>query len=97
MSFLLVNKILNISLFTKILKKIDFFAYSLDKCLYIKEILIKIDIFIFWQKKEKAFIQYMDILEKVWNIGISSKTFNSELIHCKKYLISFVFKVLKHW
>ena len=97
MSFLLVNKILNISLFTKILKKIDFFAYSLDKCLYIKEILIKIDIFIFLTKKRKSFYSIYGHSRKsleYWNI-IKNK-FNSELIHCKKYLISFVFKVLKH-
>ena len=42
----LLNKILNISLVTKILK-INLYAYSAHKWLYIKEILMKIDVFIF--------------------------------------------------
>ena len=44
LNFLLVNKILNISLVTKILKKIDLYVYSVRKKLYIKVILMKIDI-----------------------------------------------------
>ena len=38
-------------------------------------------------KKEKVFIKYLEILEKVRNI-IKNK-FNSELIHGKKYLKNF--------
>ena len=45
--------------------------------------LMKIDIH-FLINKEKVFIKYMEILEKVSHI-IKTK-FNSELIYCKKYL-----------
>ena len=47
-NFILVKKILNISLVTTILKKLGLYAYSTFKQLYIKEILMKIDVFIFW-------------------------------------------------
>ena len=42
-SFLLVNKILNSSLDSE---KLNLYAYSTHKCLYIKRIFMKIDIFI---------------------------------------------------
>ena len=51
----LVNKILNISLVTNILKKLDLYAYSTHKWLYIKEILMKIDVFIFWWKRKSFY------------------------------------------
>ena len=71
---------------TKILKKllcIDLYGYSVRKRLYLKEILMKTDIF-FLIKEEKVFIKYMEILEKVNNI-IKNK-FNSKLMYSKKYL-----------
>ena len=46
--------------------------------------MIKIDILIFLTGKEKAFVKYMGILEKVRNI-IKNKL-NIELIYSKKYL-----------
>ena len=78
----MVNKILNISLVTKFLEKLDLYAYSIHKCLYIKGILMKTDTFIFQIKKET--IKHMEILEKVSNI--IKNRFNSELIYRKKYL-----------
>ena len=51
----------------------------------------------FLTKKRKSFYSIYGHSRKsleYWNI-IKNK-FNSELIHCKKYLVSFVFKVLKH-
>ena len=71
---------------TKILKKllcIDLYGYSVRKRLYLKEILMKTDIF-FLIKEENVFIKYMEILEKVNNI-IKNK-FNSKLMYSKKYL-----------
>ena len=56
-----MSKILNISLVTKILKKSELYKYSLYKWLYIKEILMKIDIYL---KMKKLFTKYMKILEK---------------------------------
>ena len=78
----MLTKIFNISLVTKILKKLDLYAYSVLKLLYIKDILMKIDVF---NKKEKVFIKYMEILENVRNI-IKNK-FNSELIYISLNLI----------
>ena len=45
-SFLLINKNLNRSFVTKILKKLDLYAYFVHRGLYIKDILMKIDAFI---------------------------------------------------
>ena len=59
--------VLNISLVTKILKKLDLYANSVNKWLYITEILMKIDI-CFLIKEEKVFIKIMKILEKIINI-----------------------------
>ena len=78
----MVKKILNISLTTKILKKIDLYTYSVHKVLYIVEFLMKINAFLI--KEEKHFIKQMEILEKVRNI--IKRKLNSELIYSKKYL-----------
>ena len=45
-SFLLINKNLNRSFVTKILEKLDLYAYFVHRGLYIKDILMKIDAFI---------------------------------------------------
>ena len=42
------NKILNISLATKIMKKVDLYAYSFQEWVYIKDIVIKLNVCIFW-------------------------------------------------
>ena len=55
--FLLANKISNISLLTNILKRLDLYAYYIHKLLYIREVLMKIDAFIFSVIEEKAFIK----------------------------------------
>ena len=47
-SFLLVNKISNISLVTKVLKRLDFSAYSVQTWTYIGNILIKLNGCILW-------------------------------------------------
>ena len=39
----MINKILNILLVTKIIKKLDIYAYSLQKLVYIKDILIRLN------------------------------------------------------
>ena len=75
----MVKKILNISLTTKILKKIDLYTYSVHKVLYIVEFLMKINAFLI--KEEKDFIKHMEILEKVRNI--IKRKLNSELIYSK--------------
>ena len=67
----MVKKILTISLVTKILKKVGLYVYFVHKGLYIKNILMKIDILNFLIKQEKGFVKYMENLEKV---SIPSKT-----------------------
>ena len=57
----MVNEILSISLVTKILKKLDLYAYSVHELLYLRNT----DGF---NKIRKNFIKYMEILEKVRNI-----------------------------
>ena len=39
---------INISLVTKIIKKLDLYAYSFQKWVYIKEILIRLNVCILW-------------------------------------------------
>ena len=58
-------------------------------CTFCPQIIYKINFdenrhIYFLRKKEKVFVKYMEILEKVSNI-IKTK-FNKELIYCKKYL-----------
>ena len=77
----MVNKILNISLATKIIKKLDHYTYSFQKWVHI-EVLIKKIVCISWQKK--VFDKYNEIWEKVSNI-VTTK-FNSELVYNKKYI-----------
>ena len=67
-------KILNISLITRIIKNLDLYAYSFQKLVYMKNILIKLNVSILWQKMKK-------ILINIWKFGK-----NSELIYNKKYL-----------
>ena len=42
--FPLVNKIFNISLLTKIIKKLDLYSYSFQKSVHINHILIRLNI-----------------------------------------------------
>ena len=42
--FSLVNKILSTSLVTKIIKKLDFYAYFFPKLVYIKDVLIRLNV-----------------------------------------------------
>ena len=42
------NKILNISLATKMMKKVDLYAYSFQEWVCIKDIVIKLNVCIFW-------------------------------------------------
>ena len=65
----------------KILKKLDLYAYSVHKWLYIKETLMKINILIFKKKVQKVFIKYMKITEKVGNVKNKS---GSKLIKAQK-------------
>ena len=44
----MVNKILNISLVTKIIKKLDLYAYSFQKWVFIKDILTRLNLCIWW-------------------------------------------------
>ena len=86
----MVNKILNISLFTKIIKKLDLYAYSFQKWLCKNKIGIikwvykgysdKTKCMYFMIKDEKEIDKYMIILEKVSNI---IKKNNSEPIYNK--------------
>ena len=43
-SFLFINKILNILLVTKIIKRLDFYAYSFKKWVYKEDILIRLNV-----------------------------------------------------
>ena len=42
------NNILNVLLATKIIKKLDLYVYSFQKWVYIKDILIKLNVCILW-------------------------------------------------
>ena len=75
----MVNRILNISLVTKILKKIDHFH---PQIIIYKRNFDENRRIHFLIKKEKVFTKYMKILEKVKNI-IKNK-FNSELTYSRK-------------
>ena len=53
------------SLVTKMLKKLDLYAYSVQKWLYIEEISIKLNVCIFFIKDENFFDKRVEILGKV--------------------------------
>ena len=73
---------LDISLVTKIIKKLYRYAYSFQKLVYVKDIL-KTKCMYFMIKNEKMFDKYMTIWEKVSTIIQINK---NELIYNKKYL-----------
>ena len=70
----MVKKDLNISLATKILKKIDFYLYFSQKPVHIEETLMKLNIFIniffdkrwliIWKKKNEIREKFKNILKK---------------------------------
>ena len=64
------------------IKKLDLYVYSFQKWVYIKDILIKLNVCILWQKMKRFSDKYMTIWGKVSNI---TKKINSELIYNKKY------------
>ena len=80
----MVNKILNISLVKKVLKK------NRPVCIFCSQMIIykrnfdEDRHFFNKKKKENVFIKYMKILENVRNI--IKKIFNSELTYSKRYL-----------
>ena len=76
--FLLVNKISNIFLVTKIIKKLNLYAYFFQKWIYIKDILIRLDVCILWRNVKK-------ILINIWNSGKSYHYVN--LLHLFKILL----------
>ena len=77
----MVRKTLNISMVTK---KLDLYVYTFQKCVYTKDILISLNVFILWKKDEKRLNKYITIREKVCNI--IKKKFNSEHVSNKKYI-----------
>ena len=82
----MVNRILNITLVTKITKKLDLYAYSFKKWVYIKG---KTKCMYFMINNGKIFDKYMTISEKVnimKNKEYSEKKDNSEMIYSKIYL-----------
>ena len=76
------NKILNISLVTKMLKKWGLYAYSVQNWVYIKEMSTKLDVCTF----RKIYLEkYNEIWEKLSNIiKIIKKKLNSEPVHNEK-------------
>ena len=82
MNFLLVNKILNISLIRKIIKKIKTLCIFHPQVITYKRNFDKNRRFYFLIKEQKVFLKYMEILERVRNI-IKHK-FNIELMYSKK-------------
>ena len=67
---------------TNIIRKFDLYAYSFQKRVYIKDILIRLNVFILWQKVT-FFYKYMTVLEEVNNI---IEKVNRELIYNKRYI-----------
>ena len=61
-------------------KNLDLYVYSMKNWVYIKEILKKLYVCLFWYEIKK----YNEIWEKVSNI--IRKEVNSELVYNKKYL-----------
>ena len=53
---------------TKIIKKLDLYAYSLQKWAYVIGVLIKLDVLYFMIKYVKFFDKYIKIWERVSNI-----------------------------
>ena len=66
------------------LRKLDLYACSTQKCIYLDDILMKLNVCIFFIKEEKVFDKYNEICEKVSND--IKKEFDGKPVHNEKYL-----------